>query len=90
MLYYKRIDIREGIDLTKSNNRKEFMFYNNSCFNQGFKFQEYVCNGCHDLKMLRVNINDIAFIIVKNLDYRCNIHNIDKSEAINFIKRFYS
>ena len=54
-------------------------------FNHGFKFQDYVCNGCHDLTMLSVHISDIAIITVKNVDYRCIIHNISKSEAINLL-----
>ena len=45
-------------------------------FNHGFKFQDYVFNGCHDLTILSVTISDIAIIIVKNLDYRCIIYNI--------------
>ena len=45
-------------------------------FNHGFKFQDYVCNVCHDLSVFCLNINDIAFITVKNVDYRCIIHNI--------------
>ena len=32
-----------------------------------------------------VNIKDIAIITVKNVDYRCIIHNIHKSEAINLL-----
>ena len=52
----------------------------------GFKFQDSVCNGCHDLTMLSVNISDIAIITVKNVDYRCIIHNTSKSEAINLLK----
>ena len=36
--------------------------------------------------MLSVNICDIAIINVKNIDYRCIIHNIRKSEAINLLK----
>ena len=55
-------------------------------FNHGFKFQHYVCNGCHDLTMLSVNISYIAIITVKNIDYRCIIHNISKSESINLSK----
>ena len=55
-------------------------------FNHGFKFQDSVCNGCHDLTMLSVNISDIAIITVKNVDYRCIIHNISKSEAINLLE----
>ena len=50
-------------------------------FNHGFKFQDYVCNGCHDLKMLSVNISDIVITTIKNVDYCCIIYNISKSEA---------
>ena len=55
MLYYNRIDIIAGTDPTKSNKSKECMttFY---CFlNHGFKFQDSVCNGCHDLTVLCLN-----------------------------------
>ena len=38
--------------------------------------------------MLSVNISDIAIITVKNLDYRCIIHDISKSEAINMLKNY--
>ena len=55
-------------------------------FNHGFNFQDYVCNGCHDLTILSVNIRDTAIIIVKNVDYCCIIHNISKSEAINLLE----
>ena len=55
-------------------------------FNHGFKFQNYVCNGCHDLTMLSVNISDIVIVTVKNVDYCCIILNISKSEAISLLK----
>ena len=45
-------------------------------FNHEFKFQDYVCNDCHDLTMVSVNISDIVIITVKIVDYRCIIHNI--------------
>ena len=51
-------------------------------FNRGFEFEDFICNGCHDLSTLSVNISDIAMITVKNIDYRYIIHNISKSEAI--------
>ena len=34
-------------------------------FNHGFKFQNYVCNGCHDLTKLCLNISNIAIITLK-------------------------
>ena len=86
MLYYDRIDIREGIDPTKSNKSKERMICHYWFFNQGFKFQDSVCNGCHDLTMLSVNISDIVIITTENVDYRCIIHNISKSEAMNLFE----
>ena len=54
--------------------------------NYGLKFQDAVCNGCHDLTILCLNLGDIAVISVKNVDYRCIIHNISKSEAINLLE----
>ena len=86
MLYYDRIDISKGIDLAKSNNSKECMICHYWLFNHGFRFQDYVCNGCYDLSMLTINISDIAIITFKNVYYRCIIHNISKSEAINLLK----
>ena len=52
-------------------------------FNNGFKIQDYVRNGCHDLTMFNFSIRDIAIITVTNVDYRCIIYNISKSAAIN-------
>ena len=86
MLYYDRIDINEEIDLAKSNRSKECMICHYWFFNYGFKFQDSVCNGCQYLTMLSVNINDIVIITVKNVDYRCIIHNISKSASINLLK----
>ena len=58
-------------------------------FNHGFKLQDYTCNGCHVLTMLSIDIIDIAIISIKNLDYRCIVHNIKKSEAINLLKNLF-
>ena len=55
-------------------------------FNYGFKFQDYVCNGCHDLSMLWLNISDIAIITVKNDYYHCIRYKIKKSKAINLLE----
>ena len=85
MLDYERIDISEGIDPTKTHKSKECMICQYWFFNHGFKFQDSTWNGCHDLTMLCLNINDIAFTIVK-IDYCCLIHNISKSEPINLLE----
>ena len=36
--------------------------------------------------MLSVNISDISIIFVKNVDYRCIIHKISQSKAINLLE----
>ena len=59
-----------------------------SFFNHGFEFQDYVYNGCHNLTMLCLNISDVGIITIKNVDYRCIIHSINKSEAINLLANF--
>ena len=70
MLYYDTKDISKWTDLAKSNNSKECMICHYFFSNHGFKFQDSVCNGCHDLTMLRLNISDIAIITVKNVDQK--------------------
>ena len=70
MLYYDTKDISKWIDLAKSNNSKECVICHYFFSNHGFKFQDSVCNGCHDLTMLRLNISDIAIITVKNVDQK--------------------
>ena len=55
-------------------------------FNNGFKFQDYICNGCDDSSMLCLNISTIAIITVKSGDYCCIIYNINKSEAVKLLK----
>ena len=74
MLYYDRIDISKGIDLAKSNNRKDCIICHYCFFNHGFKFQDSVCNGGHVLAMLSVNISNIAIVTIKNVDCHCIIH----------------
>ena len=86
MLYYDRIDISEGTDFAKSNKNKECVICHYWFFNRGFEFQDFVCNGCHDLTMLSVYISNIAIITIKSFDYHCIIHNISKYEATNLLE----
>ena len=39
--------------------------------NKGFKFQPYLCNRCHELLMVSMNLSDIAILKIKNTDYCC-------------------
>ena len=86
MLYYDKIDLSKGIDIAKSNNSKECMVCQYWYFNHEFKLQYSVCNGCHDLLMLCLNLSNINIISVKGIDYRYIIHYISKSDSTNLLK----
>ena len=80
VLYYDGIDISERIDVNKTSESKECNICHYWYFlNKGFKFQLYVCNGCHDLLMIPMNLSDIAILNIKGLVYRCIISGISKS-----------
>ena len=52
--------------------------------NEGFTFQPYVWNKCHDLVMMSMNLSNITILNIKGGDYRF-IGGIAKSEVINFL-----
>ena len=59
------------------------MFYQSIPLNKGFKFQPNVCNRCHNLLMISMNLGDIAILNIKSTDYHCIISKISKNEAMN-------
>ena len=88
MLYYNGTDLSKGIDVPKSNNSKECIVCHYCFFNHGFKFQDSVCSGCHDLTKLCLNISDIVIITDKSIDYRFIFHENSISEAIHLLQNY--
>ena len=83
MLYFDRIDVSEGRDVNKTSASKEcdichywYLLY------FSFKLQPNVCNRCHDLLMMSINLSDIAVLNIKGSEYHCIISLICKNEAI--------
>ena len=86
-VYCDRIDVSEGIDVNKTNASKECDICHYWYFlNYSFKFQPNVCNRCHDLLMMSVNLSDIAILNIKGSDYCCIISLISKSGTINLMQ----
>ena len=57
MLQYEKIDVSEGIDVNKRSSSKESMLSHYWFFKDvGLKFEEHVCNGCHDLLTIAIFI----------------------------------
>ena len=71
MLCLDRLDVSEGIDVNKRSASKECDICHYWYFlNKGFKFQPNVCNICHDLLIMYMNLSDIAILNIKGSDYR--------------------
>ena len=66
MIRYQKIDVSEGIDINKTSASKECELCNYWFFkNNGFTFQEHVCNKCHDLLTIPYYLKDIAILNIK-------------------------
>ena len=88
MLCFDRIDVSEGIDINKTSKSKECDIYHYWYFlNEGFNFQSYICNRCHDVVMMSISLSDIPILNIKGTDYCCIIRRISKCEAINIIQK---
>ena len=49
----------------------------------GFKYEPYLCNGCHDLMQKAMSFNNIAIVYVKGSAYRIHFWYMSKDDAIN-------
>ena len=69
MLEYDGIDTSEGTDVNKANASKNMIFVTIGILKiLAFKYESYLCNGCHDLMQKARSFNDAA--IVKRSAYR--------------------
>ena len=88
MLEYDRIDISEGIDINRceETSRKcslcKFYYF----LDKNFKYGPYLCDGCHDLSMKAVSIQDLAIINHNRNYYRVIFTFMSKKDASNLIK----
>ena len=49
----------------------------------GFKYEPYLCNGCHGLMQKAVSFNDVAIVYVKGNAHRIHFGYMSKDDAIN-------
>ena len=87
MVSYERIDKSQFIDFNKGENSVKCMIYNYYYFKDiGFKYQPYVCNGCHDFSMTVQNLSDSFVVTIKNVDYRVYITGVHKKATVFILK----
>ena len=85
-MQYERIDVCEAIDLNKSDKLKEYIICHYWFFKDiGYKYEPYVCNGCHDLSMVVYYLNYFMILNIKGVDYRCYVFNMKNSDVINLL-----
>ena len=83
---YKKIDISEEIDVNKTNLSRECDICHYWYFKDiGFKYEPYLCNGCHDLMKKAMRFNNIAIAYIKGSAYRILFWYMSKDDAINIV-----
>ena len=83
MIQYQKIDVSEGINVNKTIASKEWELCHYWLFKDvGFKFEEHVCNKCHDLLTIAYSLKDIAILNAKGATFRCILMGISKNEGL--------
>ena len=86
MIKYERIDISEGIDVNKTNLSKKCDICHYWYLKDiGFKYEPYLCDGCHDLMQKAMGFNNFAVVYIKGNAYRIHFWCMSKSHAINIM-----
>ena len=82
MLQYEKIYVSEGIDVNKTSASKEYQLCHYWFFkNIGFKFEEYVCNRCHDLLTAAHSLKNIAILSTRENTSRYLLKGISKTKV---------
>ena len=83
MLQYEKIDISEGIDVNKTSATKESELCHYWFFKDvGFKFEEHVCNKCHDLLTMAYSLKNIAIFSAKGATFRSLLMGTSKNGTL--------
>ena len=83
MLQYERVDVSEGIDVNKTSLWKECELCHYWFFKDiEFKFEEHICNGCHDLLTMPYLLENIAILSAKGATFRCILRGISRNEGL--------
>ena len=79
----RKNNVSEGIDVNKTSASKEYELFHYWIFKDiGFKFEENVCNKCHDLLTIAYSLKNIAILNAKGATFRCILMGISKNEDL--------
>ena len=83
MLQYRKIKFSDEIDINKLNKSKECIIFHYWYFKDiSYELEPFVCNKCHDISIMAYELENIAVLNLKGVDYRCALWNITRNDAI--------
>ena len=86
MLYFDKIGITEGINVNKTSASKEHSICHYWHFlEKCFKLELNICNECHDVFVMHMNLSNIAVLNIHGFYYGCIINRISKSKVVNVL-----
>ena len=89
MLQYNKFDTSERIDVNPTSASKECELCHYWFFKDvRFKFEELVCNGCHDLLTTAYSLENIAILNAKGAIFRCILWGISNNEVLRRLSSF--
>ena len=88
MIEYNRIDVAEGIDLTKNKlvSRECWLCGYYYFLDKNFNYEKHLCNGCHDMSMKANSMHNLAIAYNNGSAYRINFVFMSKNDALNLIR----
>ena len=88
MLKYEKIDALEGIDVNRTSASRECELCSHWFFKDaGFKFEEHVCNRCHDLLTMGHSVKNVTKLSVKGNTFRCLLMGTSKNKALKGLNK---
>ena len=49
------------------------------------EYEQYACNGCHELSMMVYDLGDLMILNIKDVNYRCFVFNMSKADGIKLL-----
>ena len=88
MLEYDCIDNSEGIDSTRNKlvSRECWMCHFWYFIDKNFNYEKHLCNGCHEMSVKAVSMQNLAIVYVGANAYRINFAFMSKAGTINLMK----
>ena len=81
-----RIDIFEETDVNKTSESRECNICHYWYFKDvGFRYEPYLCNGCHNLMQKAMSFNNAAIAYVNGSAFKIDFWYMSKFDAINIM-----